>query len=176
MKTGYKVCDAMTSMPVTVSHNATIQECAKLMSKESVGSLLIQEGNSLKGIITDEDIVHEIIAKGIDPKKTTVDKHMATKLITISPEKDIFDAVTLMMEKDIKQLPVMNGKKMIGILTLKDVLKIEPELFELIVDNITVREQESKLSGNDGICQQCGNYSKRLVPQKDVLVCMNCVR
>lgn len=174
MNTGFKVCDAMTKIPVTVSSDTTIQECAKLMHAEDVGSLLVKD-KTLKGIITDEDIVHEIIARGIDPKKAKIGEYMITKLITTTPEKDIFEALNLMMEKNIKQLPVMDGKKMIGLLTWKDVMKIEPELFDLIVDKIHIKEEEEKPL-SDGICQECGNYVPRLVKRNEVMICKECAK
>ena len=175
MKTGYKVCDAMTKAPITVSPSASIQLCAQIMEVNNVGSLLVKEGSSLLGIFTDEDIVRKIIAKGIDPKKESVEKHMVKKLITISPEKDIFDALMLMTDEDIRQLPVMANNKMLGLLTLKDVLKIEPELFDLIVDKIKLKEEDQK-PVNEGLCQTCGDYSPRLLSRKEALLCKECAK
>ncbi len=174
MKTGYKVCDAMTRAPVAVATTATIKECAHMMREHDIGSLLIKDNLVLKGIITDEDIVRKIVSLGIDPNVTAVEKHMAKKLITISPEKDIFDALTIMMEEDIRQLPVMDNKRMIGLLTLKDILKIEPELFDLIVDKINIKESQNKLPGNDGICEECGSYAQKLTTRKGALICKLC--
>ena len=139
MKTGYRVCDAMTKAPISISPEATIKECADVMNKERLGSLLVKKDNKLLGIITDQDIVRKIIAKGADPLTTKIEKHMEKELVTISPEKDIFDAITLMASKNIKQLPVMDGNIMLGLLTQKDILKIEPELFDLLVDKLEIR-------------------------------------
>lgn len=174
MKTGYKVCDAMTVGLTAVSVDSTIEKCAKLMNDHSVGSLLVKKGEELKGIITDQDIVRKIIANGIDPKKTTVDKHMAKKLITITPERDIFEALNVMINEEVKQLPVMDGKKMIGLLTQKDVLKLEPELFDLLVDKLEVRDEEHKAYDNEGICDSCGKYSERLLKRKGTNICNKC--
>jgi signal-transduction protein with cAMP-binding, CBS, and nucleotidyltransferase domain len=174
MKTGYKVCDAMTKKPVMVPADMSIQDCAAIMQKHNIGSLLIKQGSQLKGIITDEDIVRKVVAKGIDPKKTPVAEHMVKKLITISPEKDIFDALNLMMEEEIRQLPAIDGKNMVGLLTLNDILKIEPELFDLMVDKIDVKEEEHKPILNDGICEECGKYAKKLITRKGVLLCKVC--
>ncbi len=174
MKTGYKVCDAMTRMPVVVSPDATIEECSKVMHKENVGSLLIKSNGHVGGIITDQDIVRKIIASSVDPKITKVSEYMTKKLITISPEKDIFDAITIMANMNIKQLPVIDGNKMVGLLTQKDVLKIEPELFDLLVDKLVIKEAETKPIVSEGTCSECGNYSKRLMLKNKVLVCKEC--
>lgn len=176
MKTGYKVCDAMTRKPVIVSPDATIEECAKVMEKENVGSLLVKNGGALGGIITDQDIVRKIIAKGDNPKTTKVSQYMTKKLVTISPEKDIFEAISIMAELSLKQLPVLDGSKMLGLLTQKDVLKIEPELFDLLVDKLVIKEEESKPIRNEGACEECGNYCKRLLVRNGSMICNECAK
>lgn len=175
MKTGYQVCDAMTKKPVVVSIDSTTEESAVVMNKHRVGSVLVNDGNKLAGIITDQDIVRKIIAKGLDPKKTKINEHMSKKLVTISPEKDIFEALTLMATENVKQLPVMDGKKMLGILTQKDILKIEPELFDLLADKLEIKEEEHKPHLNEGVCQECGNYAKKLVNRNGALICKECL-
>ncbi|MBS3115937.1 CBS domain-containing protein [Candidatus Woesearchaeota archaeon] len=174
MKTGYRVCDAMTKAPISISPEATIKECADIMNKERLGSLLVKKDSQLLGIITDQDIVRKIIAKGADPLTTKIENHMEKNLITISPEKDIFDAITLMANRNIKQLPVMDGDVMLGLLTQKDVLKIEPELFDLLVDKLEIREEPHKPIMNEGLCSDCGNYSDRLIKNNDSLLCNEC--
>ena len=175
MKTGYRVCDAMTKKPVVVSPDTTIQRCAQKMTINDVGSLLVKD-TKLRGIITDEDIVRKIVSKGINPNATTVADHMATKLFTTTPEVDIFEALMLMMEEDIRQLPVMDEKNMIGLLTLKDILKLEPELFDLIVDKMNVKEEEHKPFENEGICEECGSYSRKLMVRIGALICKECIK
>ena len=174
MKTGYRVCDAMTKAPISISPETTIKECADVMNKERLGSLLVKKDDKLLGIITDQDIVRKIIAKGADPLTTKVEAHMESNLITISPEKDIFDAITLMANKNIKQLPVIDRGIMLGLLTQKDVLKIEPELFDLLVDKLEIREEPHKPIMNEGMCDGCGNYSDRLIRKYDSLLCKEC--
>lgn len=174
MKTGYQVCDAMTKKPVVVSADSTVEESAKVMNKHRVGSVLVNEENKLVGIITDQDIVRKVIAKGLHPKEAVVKKHMSKNLVTIAPEKDIFEAINLMANENVKQLPVMDGRKMIGIITQKDILKLEPELFDLLADKLEVKEEEHKPHLNEGICQECGKYEKKLITRNDVLICKEC--
>ena len=61
---------------------------------------------------------------------------MTTKLVTIEPKADIFDAMMLMRDAEVRHLPVVENKKILGFLTMKDILKIEPQLFDLIVEKI----------------------------------------
>lgn len=174
MKTGFKVCDAMTKKPVVVSLDSSIEESAKIMNKHRVGSVLVKDGEKVAGIITDQDIVRKVIAKGILPKTSKVSKHMSKNLVTITPEKDIFEAVNIMANENVKQLPVMDGRKMIGLITQKDILKLEPELFDLLADKLEIKEEEQKPTGNEGACQECGNYADRLIKRNGSLICKEC--
>ncbi len=126
MKTGYVVGDAMTTHPILISPESSISECAKVMSEEKVGSLVVQKSGKIAGIITDTDIVRKVIALGMDPKRMTAEDAMVKNVVTITPERDLYDAIVKMNEVSIRQLPVVDGGKILGLLTLKDVLKIEP--------------------------------------------------
>tara|TARA_Y100000034_G_scaffold24312_6_gene28354 strand:+ start:844 stop:1290 length:447 start_codon:yes stop_codon:yes gene_type:complete len=144
MKTGYKVCDAMTKKPIMVLPTTSIIECAKIMSANHVGSLLISEEKKILGLITEQDIVRKAVAQHNNLHKSKVEDHMEKRLHTIGPEVDIFDAIKMMGEHNIRHLPVMDDEEMLGFVTLKDILKIQPELFELMVDKIELREIENK--------------------------------
>jgi CBS domain-containing protein len=177
MRTGIQVSDAMTSRPVTVSEKTTIEQCAKIMQKNMVGSLIISSKGNVKGIISDQDIVRNVLAKGADPKKTSVKDHMEKNVVTIEPNIDIFDALSRMRDLNIKHLPVISNKKMVGLITQKDILKIQPSLFEILVDKLNLREIEKKpvfTMGAEGICQACGFYSKQMTDINGNLYCPKC--
>lgn len=178
MKTGYKVCDVMTNKPIVVAPTLSLEACAQMMNKHHVSTLVVKDSHKAAGIITEQDIVRKVVAKQISPKEP-VKKFMETKLVTIAPEQDIYEALLLMKDHNIRHLPVMNGKKMIGLLTLKDVLRIQPQLFDLLVEKFELREAEAKLSlipGNEGICELCGRYARDLSPQDGAHVCDTCRR
>ncbi|MEM4637929.1 MAG: CBS domain-containing protein [Candidatus Woesearchaeota archaeon] len=148
MQTDYKVIDVMTNKPVTAGKDITLKEAAQIMLDSNVNSLLVVESEKPIGIITDEDLVRKVIAKGLDPKKIRVKDIMATDLITISPGKDIYDAMKVMRDHNIRQLPVVEKGKLVGFLTAKDILKIQPELFDLWIEKYELREEQRKLSEN----------------------------
>jgi signal-transduction protein with cAMP-binding, CBS, and nucleotidyltransferase domain len=178
MKTGIRVLDAMTNKPVTVEENLSLQDCAKKMEKEGVGSLLITKSGEIKGIITEQDLVHKVVAKNFNVKKP-VSQCMETKLITIQPDADIFEALELMKKNDIRHVPVADNKKIIGLITMKDILKIEPQLFDLIVESYDIREESRKpvfeVTADEGICELCGKYSKSIKDVKGSKVCPECL-
>ena len=177
-KTGYKVCDAMTKKPVFVSPETSIEDCALKMLNNHVGSLVITDSTKLLGILSDRDLVRRVIAKKLNPKELKAKEVMIKKVITISPEKDIYDALKKMKDSDVRHLPVMDKKEMVGLLTLKDILKIQPELFELMVEKFELREETRKpiFGGpiSDGICEACGFPSTNLREIEGSFLCTRC--
>jgi len=139
MKTGIKVIDAMTKKPVSVTQDDTIRNCTQLMLDRHVGSLLVKEGEKLLGFLTERDLVR-MISMGVDPNTTRVKQIMTKKIVAISPEKDIYDAIVLMNRENVRRLPVILNNKIIGLITVRDILTIQPTLFELIMDKVSIIE------------------------------------
>ncbi len=178
MKTGIKVCDAMTQQPIMASPDDSLVDCAKKMAAHRISAVLVKDHKELKGILTDKDIVRKLVAENKNPLMLTVKEVMNTTVQTASPEQDIFEAMMKMVKYDINHLPVVNDGQLIGILTIKDVLKIEPQLFELLVDKFEIREAErkpiNKISPAEGVCQTCGQYAEELFEQDGAKVCEGC--
>ena len=85
---------------------------------------------------------------------------MTTNMVTISSNLDIIEAIKIMNTKHVRRLPVVNNGKLIGLLTMRDLLKIEPELISLRVDTIDLKEEKRKPSRFiDGECSECGNFT-----------------
>jgi signal-transduction protein with cAMP-binding, CBS, and nucleotidyltransferase domain len=144
MKTGYKVFDAMTKEPVYVSPETSVVDAAKKMKEYGVGALLVIDNEAVQGICTEQDLIYRVLVEEKDAKKTSVKSIMTKEVRSISPDDDIFDALMKMRELDVRHLPVELDMKFIGLLTMKDILKIEPQLFDLIVDKYELREEENK--------------------------------
>ena len=179
MKTGLKVIDVMTREPVSVEPSISALACAILMKKEHLGSILVSKGDKLIGIVTEQDLVYKVIAGGRDPKITQVGEVMSEKLVTVSPELDINDAIIRMSDLNVRRLPVVDEGRSIGMVSIKDILKVQPALFDLIVDKIELMEEKSKpinkVGEREGICQLCGEYANYLFEQEEIFVCKNCI-
>jgi signal-transduction protein with cAMP-binding, CBS, and nucleotidyltransferase domain len=178
IKTGCKVSDAMTEKPISVLPDKTIAECANVMLTQHVGSLLIMKGDVLHGIITEQDIVRKVIAENRSPQATTVGDAMITDMITISPDADIYDALVLMRDNNIRHLPVIHKKNLVGYLTIKDILKIQPQLFDMVVEKFELREEENKPIGFEkdasDVCDNCGIQTNRLKEMDGMMYCSMC--
>ncbi|MGV8162515.1 MAG: cyclic nucleotide-binding/CBS domain-containing protein [Candidatus Nanoarchaeia archaeon] len=151
MKTGYKVSDIMTVNPIKLDFDETVQTCAEVMAKHNVGSMIIMKKDKFAGILTEEDIVTKVVAKDLTSSKCQVNEIMTplNDIISIEPNKDITEAIELMTENSVRRLPVMTGTKFHGLITSKDILKLQPDLFELVSTSFELREEKRKLDALD---------------------------
>jgi len=132
------VREVMNKNVMTVKPDVTLRKAAEAMSNYHIGSLVVLENNKLVGILTERNVL-VAVADGKDPELTTVEEVMTKKVITISPDKVIEDAVALMTEHRIKKLPVVDGEKLVGIITASDIIVVEPKLIEGIAKLISIK-------------------------------------
>lgn len=177
MRTGIKVMDSMTKGLIVTKSSDSIRTCAKKMLKNGVGGLVIKDDGELLGMVTEKDIVEKIVAKNLDAEKTTVKDIMTKKLVTIDPSADLYDAFIKMRDEGIRRLPVVKNGEVVGLLTQKDILKIQPALFDLIVQKFRLREESGKPISQkpymEGECENCGNFAQ-LYFINDQWVCEEC--
>ncbi len=161
-----KIGDLMTRDFTYVGPGVNLKECAKVMIKKRVGSLIVKEGDNLRGILTEKDIVWAVSKKS---KRDLEDIHaedlMKRKIVTIRPSADIIEAMKKFKKEIIRRLPVIENGKLIGIITANDILRIDPGLFQMIFETIKIREETEKLRRSDintlheqGICEECGEF------------------
>src|SRR3989344_6303429 len=101
MKTGYTVAEALTETPVTIPSTKTLRDAAKIMAKEHVGALLVKDKDVVAGIITEQDIVRKGVALPGNAASRKIKDIMATELITIEPDEDIFESLRIMRDENI---------------------------------------------------------------------------
>lgn len=109
---------------VTVSPDTTVRDAAQILAKRKIGTVVISEdGQAPLGILSERDIVREVAKTGAVALTEKVDQHMTKKLITCS-RADSADAVLATMTQNrFRHMPVMEGKVMVGLITLGDVVK-----------------------------------------------------
>jgi len=170
-KTGIRVIEAMTKKPFSISPESSIIEASKKMLEGDVGGLVVVDKGKAVGILTEQDLT-KIIANKIDIENTGLKEVMSTKLIKIDPDDDIYDALIKMNKENVRRLPVMNkNNKLIGLLTIKDILVMQPTLIELGLEGMDIREREDKIK--EGVCENCG--SEGLLHNNDgKLLCRAC--
>ncbi len=113
--------DLMTPNPLTVSMDTPLVDAAKAMRERDIGDVIVTDGSSqVCGIVTDRDIVVRAIAAGRDPTATTVGDICSADLVTLSPDADVQQAVTLMRERALRRLPVVENGQAVGIVSIGD--------------------------------------------------------
>jgi CBS domain-containing protein len=119
-----KIRDVMTSNPRTIEPSTTVQEAAKLMRDQDVGPIPIVENGSVTGIVTDRDIVLNVVAEGSDPKSTPVSQIASRDLVTVDPEQPLDEALRLMAQHQIRRLPVCEEDgRLVGIVAQADIAR-----------------------------------------------------
>jgi CBS domain-containing protein len=108
---------------VTVSPDATVLEAANLMRSKHIGCVVAVNDSHPVGIVTDRDIVLEVVAGGKKPAETAVREIMTTNLTTVNVNYDLLDAVRLMRSRGVRRLPVVDEhRRLLGIITMDDML------------------------------------------------------
>lgn len=123
-----QVREQMTSNVVTIEPSASVVDAAKKMIQQEKGPLPVVEGSKPVAMITDRDIIARVVAEGKDPNSVTV-RDIATKdLATVSPDAEISDARKQMAERQLDRILVVEGDKLVGIISEADLRKDEGPL------------------------------------------------
>jgi CBS domain-containing protein len=114
-----RISEVMTESVVTADCSATLREVGELMRDRNVGSVVICETGYPAGLITDRDLALAIAADGVNIEEP-VREYATRPLVTCESEMDIEEAAALMVQHRVRRLPVLNGDKLAGIVTLDD--------------------------------------------------------
>ncbi len=144
-----RISDIMTEAAVTDRPDDSLEQAARKMWQQQTGSLLVLEGNELLGIVTERDIL-KAVATGT-ALDTAISDVMSKDLITVGPGTSLREAAGIMTEKWIRHLPVLEGGRLVGIVSQRDLSGVlagalrEPEgLHRLIESSELVRERRLK--------------------------------
>jgi CBS domain-containing protein len=127
-----KIKDVMVTDVVTVNAGVNVREATKRMDDYEIGCLLVMEKGSIIGILTERDVLKRVVVETRNPEETPVQEVMSKPLIVVDPETSLEDAVKLMFEKKVKKLPVVKDKKLVGLVTLTDIARIQPVMTEFM--------------------------------------------
>jgi CBS domain-containing protein len=126
------ISDVMTRDPQTVETSATIADAAKLMRDNDTGAILVTEGETLKGIVTDRDIAVKAVAEGQD-SSAEVSQVFTESPATLTPDQTVDDAINLVREHNVRRVPVVEDGKPVGIVSIGD-LAIERDQDSALAD------------------------------------------
>ena len=131
-----KAADVMVTEVVTLSENMSVKKAAEIMAKTGVSSVIVTRKGKAIGIMTERDILKRIVAEDKNSKETKVKDIMSSPLVVIEPSTDLEKASRLMFEKKIKNLPVVENKRLVGLVTLTGICRLQPEILKVLKQTI----------------------------------------
>ncbi len=171
------VRDIMSRPPITAKETDSVMAVSKTMARHNIGCVIIVDKTGKPiGIITERDIVQRVAAKNMLPSDVKIADTMSKPVISISPGIRVNDAAKRMNTSKIRRLAVIEDGKLVGVLTMKDILEVTPALIDLISEQSKVgglgrSQAKSALSG---YCDECETWSDQLIQREGVFICQDC--
>ena len=120
--------EVMQPNPVTLPDTASVSEAARLMRDKGIGDVIVEKDGRLCGIVTDRDIVVRALAEGKDPRQTKLDEICSHELATLRPDSTTDEAVTIVRQKAVRRLPIVDGDKVVGVVSIGDLaVRLDPQ-------------------------------------------------
>jgi len=132
------VRDVMAKNVKTVKTDDTVHAAVKKMNKFDIGSVIVTASGRPVGIITETNIMRRIVGPRMDPATIWAKDIMTGPLITIDPNADLTEAAKLMAQNNINRLPVMDGRKLVGLLSSTDIVKANPTQLSILEELLRV--------------------------------------
>lgn len=125
MKTLRNLLDTKMGGVLSVSPDATVYEALVVMAEKHVGALLVMQGEHLSGIFSERDYARNVVLKGKSSRNTPISEIMTPRavLITVTPDYTVEECLNLVTDKRIRHLPVMEGERVVGVISIGDLVK-----------------------------------------------------
>ena len=120
----------------SISPDATVYEALELMAKNNVGAILVFDKKDLVGMISERDYSRKTILKGRLSRETAVHEIMTTAMVTVHPDDDIEECMELFTDKHVRHLPVIEKKKVVGIVSIGDIVKSVIDYKDFIIEEM----------------------------------------
>lgn len=120
----------------TIEPNASVFDALKLMAEKGIGSLVVTENEKVAGLFSERDYARNIILKGRASKETQVKEIMTSQVVVINPGQTPEECMAIMTEKRIRHLPVMQDDKLIGIISIGDLVKAIIEEQQFVIEQL----------------------------------------
>jgi len=136
MRTVKDILRAKGSEVYSISPDATVYEALKAMAEKNVGAMVVFQGDDLVGLISERDYSRKTILKGRLSKETAVREIMTSTVVSVNPDDDIEECMELFTDKHVRHLPVVEKGKVVGIVSIGDVVKSIIDYKEFIIEEL----------------------------------------
>jgi CBS domain-containing protein len=135
-----RVEDVILRKVVTIDSESTVEEATEKMHSSFTSSLVVLSGKKIVGFLSTRDIVSNIVANGLDPKKVLVNEVMTSPVIMMRPDTPLGEAIKIMLQKKIKKLPIVEGDRdkarLVGLFSITDMVEYHPYIFSILWEEI----------------------------------------
>ena len=136
MQTVRQILDDKGDTVFSVSPDDTVYESLRRMADKGVGSLLVMDGDRLVGIVTERDYARKVILEGKSSKTTSVGDIMTRRVLCVTPERTVDECMALMSDKRARHLPVVDHKRVIGVVSIGDLVKSVISQQQVLIDQL----------------------------------------
>ena len=119
-----------------IAPDATVFEALKLMAQHNTGALLVMSNDMVDGIISERDCVRKVALDEKNVRETSISEVMTSKVISINADEPLEECMALMLEKSIRHLPVYDGTKLLGLVSVRDVLKEVVDVQQIMLSQL----------------------------------------
>jgi CBS domain-containing protein len=126
----------------SIAPEATVFEAIKLMADKNIGSLLVMSGGKLVGVFTERDYTRKIALQGKSSKDTRVREIISSQIVSVTPNHSVGDCMKLMTENRVRHLPVLEGEKVVGLVSIGDLVN-----WIISAQNAAIAQMEQYIAG-----------------------------
>ncbi len=119
-----------------VKPSDTVYDSLQLMADKEIGALLVMDGDMVVGIVTERDYARKVILEGKSSKDSSVSEIMTKSVLCVSPERTIGECMALMTDKRVRHLPVLDHKRVVGVLSIGDLVKAMISEQKVLIDQL----------------------------------------
>ena len=177
MKSGVRAIDFMSTNTVVAKPDETIACIAKRLNKYRIGGLpVVNSRGNIIGLLTERDIMRNVIAVDKKPGNVKVKEVMNKNPLVLDKFEDMNDIAKKMKRHDVSRIPITEGKKLVGMVTNKDIIEQSPPLIDVILEQSRIKGPQDKESMPSalGKCEMCGSNGN-LTFARDQFICEICI-
>ena len=138
MRSVSQIIERKGTQVVSVSRQAPVLEAIRVMAEHHIGAVLVMEGEQLLGILSERDYARKVILQGRSSHDTAVAVIMSSPVVCVGPHDSVAECMSIMTEKHIRHLPVIDGERVMGVVSIGDLVK---ELIEEQKQEISLLQQ-----------------------------------
>ncbi len=120
----------------SIEPGASVYEAIELMADKGIGALMVMEGSNLVGVLSERDYARKVILQGRSSRDTLIKDIMTTRIMCAEPQHSAEECMAMMTEKYVRHLPIMEGDKLVGVISIGDIVKSIIEGQQLYIDQL----------------------------------------